>query len=343
MKKISLLLLIVCFIAIDMIPCTRVVYKGDKGFIATARSMDWEDEIYSDVWCFPRGLKRDGSVGGNSLKWTSKYGSVVTTAFETVTSDGMNEKGLVASLLWLEEAVQPRRDVKIPGVSISAWVQYVLDNFATVDETVKALEKEDVQIVDLFLPEGVSATLHLAISDASGDNAIFEYIDGKLIIHHDPSYVVMTNSPTFDKQLALNEYWKEIGGSVMLPGTERAADRFVRASHYTNSIPKTGDGLLGVATALSVIRNCSVPLGVVTPGQPNVASTLWRTVCDHRDKVYYFESAFSPNLFWISLKDVNLNEGAPVLKLSMVNGEIYSGDALSEMKKAEPFEFYKAL
>ena len=36
----------------------------------------------------------------------------------------------------------------------------------------------------------------------------------------------MTNSPKYDQQLALNEYWKQIGGTVMLPGTNRAADRF---------------------------------------------------------------------------------------------------------------------
>lgn len=48
----------------------------------------------------------------------------------------------------------------------------------------------------------------------------------------------MTNSPTFDQQLALNTYWQQIGGTVMLPGTNRASDRFARASFYTQAIPK---------------------------------------------------------------------------------------------------------
>ena len=39
----------------------------------------------------------------------------------------------------------------------------------------------------------------------------------------------------------MNEYWKEIGGTVMLPGTNRAADRFVRASFYVDAIPKDED------------------------------------------------------------------------------------------------------
>ena len=40
----------------------------------------------------------------------------------------------------------------------------------------------------------------------------------------------MTNSPIFSEQLALDKYWKQIGGTVMLPGTNRAADHFARAS-----------------------------------------------------------------------------------------------------------------
>ncbi|PRC62168.1 choloylglycine hydrolase, partial [Mycobacterium sp. ITM-2017-0098] len=56
------------------------------------------------------------------------------------------------------------------------------------------------------------ATLHLALSDAGGDSAIVEYIDGRQVIHHGREYQVMTNSPIFDKQLAITEYWNQIGG-----------------------------------------------------------------------------------------------------------------------------------
>lgn len=44
----------------------------------------------------------------------------------------------------------------------------------------------------------------------------------------------MTNSPLFERQLALEEYRKEIDGTIMLPDSNRAADRFVRASFYIN-------------------------------------------------------------------------------------------------------------
>ena len=40
----------------------------------------------------------------------------------------------------------------------------------------------------------------------------------------------MTNSPSYDQQLAINTYWKDVGGLKFLPGTSRAADRFARMS-----------------------------------------------------------------------------------------------------------------
>lgn len=93
----------------------------------------------------------------------------------------------------------------------------------------------------------------------------------------------MTNSPIFEQQLALNSYWKEIGGTVMLPGTNRASDRFVRASFYTHAVPITDDIRVATAAAFSIIRNCSVPYGISTPGQPNISSTIWRTLANQRD------------------------------------------------------------
>lgn len=129
-----------------------------------------------------------------------------------------------------------------PGLSLAAWAQYVLDNFSTVDEAVTELEKQAFTVVTDSVPgEERLATLHLTISDVSGDSAIIEYIDGKQVIHHSREYRVATNSPTYDKQLALNEYWNQTGGTVMLPGTNRASDRFARAAFYSDAIPKTSD------------------------------------------------------------------------------------------------------
>lgn len=334
--------------------CTRTLYVGADNMVITGRNMDWQEDMQSDLWVFPAGLKRNGAAGPKSIEWTSKYGSVVVSGYEVGSTDGMNEKGLVANLLYLAESdYGPANDGR-PNLSIAAWPQFVLDNYATVAEAVQALRREPFNLLAPELPNGAPAALHLAISDASGDSAIFEYVGGKLVIHHSRQYTVMTNSPVYEQQLALDEYWKGIGGTVFLPGTNRAADRFVRASFLLSAIPKKIDknfiksvpdqsfAYQAVASVMSVQRAVSVPLGMTTPNEPNISSTLWRTVSDQKNLVYYFDSATRPNTFWVSLAKLDLKPGAPVKKLTIQNGEVFSGEVSSNFKLSEPFKFLPA-
>lgn len=322
--------------------CTRVVYNGTNGTIITARSMDWKDDIPANLWVFPRGMQRNGEVGTSSVSWKSKYGSVITSSWDIASSDGMNEKGLVGNLLWLAESKYPKfeKDKTTPGLSVSLWLQYVLDNFATVDEAVTALQKEEFVVVSSVIPgTDKFVTVHLSLSDKTGDNAIFEYIDGKLVIHHDKSYVTMTNSPVFEEQLAINTYWKTIPGTIMLPGTNRAADRFVRASYYIDAIPKTDNAREAVASVFSVIRNCSVPLGISSATEPNISSTRWRTVSDQKNGVYYFDNVINPNVVWVEFSKIDFSEKGSVRKLSLDKNENYSGESSMNFKTAQPFKF----
>ncbi|PXB03832.1 linear amide C-N hydrolase [Pectobacterium carotovorum] len=344
--------------------CTRFVYKDvqNPDYPITARSMDWAEDTETNLWIFPRELKRSGAAGPHSLEWTSKYGSVIASAFDSnpnmaSTTDGVNEKGLAANVLWLAESKYPKTapTAQKPGLSVAAWAQYVLDNFATVDEAVKALQEEKFTLVTKDLPhQDRKATLHLSLSDSSGDSAIIEYIDGKQVIHHNKDYQVMTNSPTFDQQLTLNAYWDQIGGNVMLPGTNRAADRFVRASFYVNNVApnklipgvaeksKIEKDKADLAAAFSIIRNASVPYGYSLPDMPNIASTRWRTVVDHKSLQYFFESAVSPNIFWVDLKKIDFSprgNNASKLDLGPNQSTIYSGQASEHFKPATPFKF----
>lgn len=307
--------------------------------IVTGRTMDWVEPTQTDLWIFPRGMKRDGAAGENSVQWTSKYGSVIASMYRGATADGMNEKGLVANMLYLAESQYPPESDKRPGISISAWAQYALDQFATVEEAVNELKKETFKVVQITAPNGSAGTVHLSISDPSGDSAIFEYVEGKLTIHHGRQYQVMTNSPIYSEQLALNTYWEQIGGTVMLPGTNRAADRFARTSFYINACKQSSDPHESVASVFSVMRNASVPLGISTAGQPNIASTLWRTVSDQKNRVYFFENTLSPSLIWVKLADINFDAGSGVRKLAMEGKTELAGNQTGNFVPAEPFNF----
>jgi choloylglycine hydrolase len=316
--------------------------------------MDWVEDMSSNLWVFPRGIERDGAAGPNSVKWTSKYGSATIASYDKATGDGMNEKGLVANLLYLSVTDFGKPATGKPTLSVTSWAQYVLDNYATVAEAVDSLGKDPFAMVAPVLPNGYPANLHLSISDSSGDSAVFEYVGGKLSVHHGKEFQVMTNEPPMADQAALNAYWKTIGGQTFLPGTIKPEDRFVRASYFINAIPKTIEPALinsvpdadmanqAAASVLSVMRTTSTPFGLHTPGEPNNSSTLWRTVADQKNLRYFFDSATSPNAFWVDFADLDFEEGAPTMKLTMQGGKVFAGNVAKSLERAAPYQFLQA-
>lgn len=47
--------------------CTRLVYLGAGNDVITARSMDWKNDVATNLWIFPRGMQRSGQAGPNSI------------------------------------------------------------------------------------------------------------------------------------------------------------------------------------------------------------------------------------------------------------------------------------
>ncbi len=193
----------------------------------------------------------------------------------------------MVSGLWMTASCYPAPDGKTPTMALSVFGQYLLDQFASVAEAVAWLKANPLLGLTGEVPgqPGRLATGHFSLSDAGGDSAIIEWIDGKMVIHHDRAFRVMTNEPAFPDQLAITSYRREIGGVQFLPGTNRAADRFARASFYIEAVTKSDDPRVAAAATFSVIRNASVPIGITTPDRPNISSTRWRVVADHRDRL----------------------------------------------------------
>ena len=77
--------------------------------------------------------------------------------------------------------------------------------------------------------------------------------------------------------------------------------------------------LQAIAAMFSVIRNVAQPFRIPDPGKPDASQTLWQTVTDLTNRRYVFESTTRPNIVWVDLSDLNLAEGAPQLKLDLVN------------------------
>ena len=133
--------------------------------------MDWKEDIMTNIYVFPRGIQRMGHNKEKTVNWTSKYGSVIATGYDIGTCDGMNEKGLVASLLFLPESIYSLPGDTRPAMGISIWTQYVLDNFATVREAVDELKKETFRIDAPRMPNGGPESTHPRVDRRREDHA----------------------------------------------------------------------------------------------------------------------------------------------------------------------------
>jgi len=316
--------------------CTRVLYAKTGHAVLVGNNMDWFEEIKTNLLVYPRGMERDGRISGNVLKWTSKYGSIVATAYESITTNGMNERGLAAHFLGLNGSDYGVRDEKTPGLSILLWAQFYLDNFQTVAQAVRFTQANPFQVVTYVDPRiNKNLELHLALEDATGDSAIIEYIDGKPRIYHGHKYTVLTNAPTYDQQLENLHQYAGYGGDKPLPGTTIPSDRFVRASFYLDRLPEPVSTNESVLKLFSVLQNAGQPYGTNTPERAEdgrIYESLWRTVSDLTNHVYYFNSTMRFNIIWARLDKFNLQPGSPVMMLDVVNNTNLAGDVTKEFK-----------
>ena len=318
--------------------CSLALWSDSGRSVVVGRNVDWIENPKTDLWAMPRGIQRKGSVTGKQLEWTSQYSSIVGVAYDCMVNTGMNEKGLVANCLWLATGDHGSRDNDLPGLSESEWPQFYLDRFATVAEAVEHTRANRFQVRGTKLGPFVSKQ-HLTIQDATGDSAVFEYVGGELKIYHDKRCKVVTNEPTYDKQIANLKTYKGFGGDKALPGTTEAADRFVRGAYYLTHLPKPATDRETIAGMLSVMRSMSQPMGTPDPARPNISMTVCTVVFDLTRRAVYYEASTSPYPVWVWLDRLDLDEGRPARKLVDINKVDRIGDVTDQMAEATPFKF----
>jgi choloylglycine hydrolase len=336
-----------------VLACSRVFVNDRALAKVVVRSMDLPLVMLErpKFVVFPRGAERSSDrsvlpglsykiegIGSDFLRWQSRYGSVVMTAADLGTSDGLNEKGLAGHILELADAEFEPKDGRAELPS-PWWLQYMLDNFATVNEVVDAHKSGRFRVAAAwceaagYMP-GIG--VHLAVEDPSGDSAIFEHIKGELVIHHGPEYRVMTNEPPLDEMLERMKRYKPFGGSEEIPGTIEPEARFARLAAEYKYLPDPETHTEAMASAISLIRVAQVPFRDPerAPKEDGIWAgerTKWISAADLTNKVYCINSATSPSMFWLDLDEVGLDAGAPVLFLDLYDPDI-GGDARADLK-----------
>lgn len=318
--------------------CTRVVYHGTDSLFVVGRSLDWKTPIPTNLYVYPRGMKKQGASSRSGINWTSKYGAVYAVGYDGGVTEGMNEKGLVVNGLFCKGTVYNNdKTENYPPISMAMFVAWMLDNCATTDEVVNMLQTTDFSIEGATFDGGTVSALHWGITDRSGKTAVLEFDHGVVKIYDPGDKWCMTNDPTWPQMEAIVNYWEKIGGVHMLPGTVSSPDRCVRGNFFAHHVEKTADTDLAVSILRSIMVNVSVPYTYLIEGEPNVSSTQWRSYSDITDLRYYYDIVTNPGYYYIDLKKCDLRPGAKVMKLDTKERAGYTGEANGYMKASQPF------
>ena len=309
-----------------MAMCTRVLWNTDALAVLTGRTMDWPESTQPMIVAFPAGRDRNGIHPAglvedpNPLQWTSRHASLVTSLYGMGTIDGLNDAGLAGHGLYLSATNFGSRNTAKPAVHAGLWLQYLLDQAATVAEALELMSGIDVLMVKAH---GHDATLHLALEDRSGDSAIIEFVDGQPVIHHGRQFTLMTNDPTYDEQLKLlsQQDFSHPSCDMTLPGNVNPIDRFQRAAYYSALLPKPSSERQAVAAVMAIMRNVSVPFGAPY-GDFGVYNTEYRTVTDLTNNMYFFELTSSPNVIWVDMTKLPLKPGSLPLVIDPYDGSL---------------------
>jgi len=328
--------------------CTSLALIAEDGSLVYGRTMEWGAfDLHSRVAITPRATPFTGTTpdGKPGLRWTGRYGFVgLDMVGQDFIGDGMNEKGLVVGVLYFPGFAQFQPyDPKQAGNSLSSMqlAAWMLSQFATVEEVRAAVPK--VSVVAIPLPElnNSPAPMHFAVMDASGKAIVIEYTKEGLRIFDNPLRV-MTNSPAFDWHMtnlrnyvglsAFGRPARTIGGVeiqptgsgsglVGLPGDFTPPSRFVRAVAFTQTARKTTDGPETVYEVLRILDTFNVPLPAA--GSPDVdplqqkdmrSSTIWSSVADTRNLVYYYHTQNNRIVRKLDLKRIDFAPSASGVK-----------------------------
>ncbi|MEJ1237290.1 linear amide C-N hydrolase [Chryseolinea sp. T2] len=247
-------------------------YMGDGQIIANKRSISKTS--------FPM-------PGEPTIQWTSKYGSITFNQIgREFPFGGMNEKGLVVEQMYLADTGYPETDNRA-GLAELQWIQYQLDNSATVDEE---LATDAVVRVSKH-----SAPIHFLIFDAKGNTAALEYINGKLVVRKngDLEVCALTND-TYNNSL---DYYHSVKDTNMPTGSS-SFERFAIAGKMLGNF--------------DVSRPVDYAFGILSASaQPEL--TFWSIVYDVKNLTIHLQTRSNTNRRQLNLRTFDFACSSPVM------------------------------
>lgn len=324
--------------------CTGIQLRNTDGSMVHGRTVEFGVYIKTDVLVIPRGYAFTGSAPNNAKgkAYTAKY-AVVGCDMDgnELIADGMNEAGLAVGAFYFPDFAQYAEITEAnlgKAVSAAEFPNYLLTQFATVDEVKKGLA--DVVIGNTIYPAwGFVPPFHFVVYDKTGKSIVIEPLGGKLVVYDNP-LGVMSNSPAFDWHMTnLRNYislsprnvppvdlsglkLKQLGqGSGMfgLPGDFTPPSRLVRAAIFSQTAVPAPNAEEGIFQTFHILNQFDIPVGVAQEkddkGKIHSDYTMLTTARDPQSLRYYWRTYNDQAIKMVDLKKVDL-QGKKIKKVN---------------------------
>ena len=250
--------------------------------VANSRGIAKENRTYDDIKSSGRSSKAP------RLAWVSKYGSLTYNVFGREFPDGgLNEAGLYVGEMTLLSTEWPEGGPQARFYH-NQWMQFLLDNFATVEEALESLPKA--------LPEG-HCKWHFLMADKGGDAAVVEFLKGKPTIYHGKGfpYPILCNDAYQPELDDIKNYAGFGGAKKPEPRYEREDPRFRWVAVMLNETekPATED------RAFAILKRI------------DFGTTKWSVVFDLKNMRMWFKTNESSKIKWVDFAAFDFKCSAP--------------------------------
>lgn len=313
--------------------CTRIFWADNPVAPVVSRTLDFRAEAQPRLWWLPAGMMRDGRSGPTPHRWTSRYASLTVNEAGATYLDGINEAGVCAHMHVFVSGRYEEEDGR-PTMAAELFCQWVLDTCGSVAEALDGLVAFRITEFDAaaIIPGVQDYGMHFAIEDVTGDSAIIEGVDGRLIVHRGSQTRVMANAPSLEEQLANLRRFRPFGGELPVPGEVDSPNRFVRASYFLHHLTGATTRREALAGVLQVAHSVSKPKGAPYPSG-EVFPTRWISAYDLADRLFVFSWPGNPSLIWVGIDD--LADAAEPLMLDLFDPDLI-GDVRGAMRPGVP-------
>lgn len=324
--------------------CTAFNLKAKNGDVVASRTMEWSLNMQWSFIYYPQGydytINAPERLKLSSISVSNKYAifGICTGRAKNSIIEGQNSAGLGLSANFLPGFTKYQIvDVNDKQyISILDLGKFILGNFSTVKQLREELHF--FKVWDESIPNlPVSPSLHLLVTDNTGEAVVIEFIDGKMVFFDTPVQV-MTNAPNYDwhlinirnyvnlsttsrvnteKQFNITDLSQGEGG-LGLPGSFSSTDRFVKIcflKYYTNP---PADACEAIVLSGHILNTVDIPKGVVNVNNSidGIDYTQWMVIKDLTNNMIYFvDYDHRLNFVAIDLKKVFKKNHAIILPI----------------------------